>query len=47
MNVTIDDLLVNLLEFEPVVNELELLDYVARTQFSFKDQLRKEEFLSS
>ena len=37
LNVTIDDLLVNLLDFEPIINELELLDDVERKRFSFKD----------
>ena len=44
---TIDDLLINLLDFEPIINESELLDDVERKQFSFKDlegQLQRPRF---
>ena len=37
LNVTTDILLVNLFDFEPIINELELVDDVERRQFSFKD----------
>ena len=32
----IDDMLINLFDFEPIISELELVDDVERKQFSFK-----------